>query len=103
MSKVLQGEHSAIRSTFIKLPFVIKNIVLSYFEWPFYTGFTVLAYFKDKMKKAEIIIFAKACCRHCHPTRICGLNPFKPNGISLSYRYDQEIPQSHTADQPTPS
>ena len=28
-------------STFIKLPFVIKNFVLSIFEWPFYTGFTV--------------------------------------------------------------
>ena len=27
--------------TFIKLPFAIKFIVLSIFEWPFYTGFTV--------------------------------------------------------------
>ena len=34
-------EHSAILSTFIKLPFVIKIFVLSIFEWPFYTGFTV--------------------------------------------------------------
>ena len=25
----------------IKLPFVIKTFVLSIFEWPFYTGFTV--------------------------------------------------------------
>ena len=32
--------HSAILSTFIKLPFVIKIYVLSIFEWPFYTGFT---------------------------------------------------------------
>ena len=31
-----------ILSTFIKLPFVIKAFVLSVFEWPFYTGFTVL-------------------------------------------------------------
>ena len=30
-------EHSAILSTFIKLPFVIKIFVLSIFEWPFYT------------------------------------------------------------------
>ena len=30
-----------ILSTFIKLPFVIKIFVLSIFEWPFYTGFTV--------------------------------------------------------------
>ena len=36
-----KGEHSAILSTFIKLPFVIKIFVLSTFEWPFYTGFTV--------------------------------------------------------------
>ena len=39
--RMLQGEHSAILSTFIKLPFVIKIIVLSIFEWRFYTGFTV--------------------------------------------------------------
>ena len=40
---MLLMEHSAILSTFIKLPFVIKSvvIVLSIFEWPFYTGFTV--------------------------------------------------------------
>ena len=36
--RMLQGEHSAILSTFIKLPFVIKIIVLSIFKWPFYTG-----------------------------------------------------------------
>ena len=29
--------------TFIKLPFVINTFVLSIFEWPFYTGLTVLA------------------------------------------------------------
>ena len=33
--------HFAILSTFIKLPFVIKILVLSVFEWPFYTCFTV--------------------------------------------------------------
>ena len=33
--------HSAILSTFIKLPFVIKIFVLSIFEWPLKTGFTV--------------------------------------------------------------
>ena len=38
---MLQGEHTAILLTFIKLPFVIKLFVLSIFEWPFYTGFTV--------------------------------------------------------------
>ena len=39
--RMLQGEHSAILSTFIKLPFVIKIFVLSIFEWPLKTGFTV--------------------------------------------------------------
>ena len=34
-------EHSAILSTFIKLPFVVKIFVLSIFEWPLKTGFTV--------------------------------------------------------------
>ena len=32
---------AAILSTFIKLPFVIKIFVLSIFELPFYTSFTV--------------------------------------------------------------
>ena len=39
---MLQGEHSAILSTFIKLLFVIKPFVLFSFEWQFYTGFTVV-------------------------------------------------------------
>ena len=38
---MLQGEHSAILSTFIKLPFVIKIFVLSILSGRFYTGFTV--------------------------------------------------------------
>ena len=38
----IKGEHSAILSTFIKLPFVIKIFVLSIFEWPLKTGFTVI-------------------------------------------------------------
>ena len=38
---MLQGEHSAILSTFIKLPFVTRNFVLSIFEWPLKAGFTV--------------------------------------------------------------
>ena len=34
-------EHSALQSTYSKLPVVIKTFVLSIFGWPFYTGFTV--------------------------------------------------------------
>ena len=36
-----QGEHSAILSTFIKLPFVIEIFILSIFERSFYVGFIV--------------------------------------------------------------
>ena len=43
---MLQGEHSAILSTFIKLPFVIKIFVLSIFECRLKTGFTVSLVFK---------------------------------------------------------
>ena len=39
--RMLQGEHSAILSTFIKLRVVIMTFVLSIFERPFYTGLTV--------------------------------------------------------------
>ena len=34
-------EHSAKRSTFIKLPFVMKIFVLSILKWTLMTGFTV--------------------------------------------------------------
>ena len=37
----LQGEHSAILLSFIKLPLVITIFVLSILEWPLQTGFTV--------------------------------------------------------------
>ena len=40
--RILQGEHSVIRLTFIKLPVVIKMFDLSIFEGPLYTGFTVM-------------------------------------------------------------
>ena len=39
--RMLQGEHSAKLSTFIKLPLVIKIFVLSIFEWLLNTGFIV--------------------------------------------------------------
>ena len=39
---MLQGERSAILSTFIMLPFSIKTCVLSIFKRPLETGFTVL-------------------------------------------------------------
>ena len=41
VKSIAEGEHSAILSTFIKLPFSIKIFVLSIFKWPLKTGFTV--------------------------------------------------------------
>ena len=52
--KYCKREHSAILSTFIKLPFVFKTFVLSIFEWPLKTGFTV--YFILKWKNAYFIL-----------------------------------------------
>ena len=40
-------EHSAILSTFIQLQFVFKTFILSIFEWPLKTGFTVLHKFNE--------------------------------------------------------
>ena len=42
-------EHSAILSTSIKLSFVIKIFVLSNFEWPLKTGFTVFSFYYGKL------------------------------------------------------
>ena len=42
IAKCSKGEHSAILSTFVKLPFVIKIFVLSVFEWPFYCSCFIL-------------------------------------------------------------
>ena len=41
-SRMLQGRHSAILSTFILLQFVINISVLPIFEWPLKTCFTVI-------------------------------------------------------------
>ena len=38
---IAEYSKSTIRSTFIKLPFFMETFVLSIFEWPLYTGFTV--------------------------------------------------------------
>ena len=40
--RMLQGEHSAIFLTFINLTLVFKIFVLSIFEWPLKTCFTVV-------------------------------------------------------------
>ena len=59
--RTLQGEHSAILPTFIKLPFVIKIFVWSIFEWPFYTGFTVILV---HMYKETVLILMRCILWH---------------------------------------
>ena len=64
-SKLSNLEHSAILSTFIKLPFVIKTFVLSIFEWPFYTSFAVfckgIASIKKYNKNVSVSVFPSEC------------------------------------------
>ena len=43
--RMLLREHSAILLTLIKLPHVFKTFVLSIFEWPLKTGFTIIAFY----------------------------------------------------------
>ena len=58
---MLQGEHSAILSTLIKLLFVIKTFVSSICEWPFYTDFTPFQiYIVFEASQKEISYF------HCY-------------------------------------
>ena len=49
--RMLQGENSAILSTFIKLPYVIKIFVLSFCEWPLKTGFSNFLSYAFKWEK----------------------------------------------------
>ena len=53
--RMLQREHSAILSTIIKLPFVIKIFVLSIFEWPLKTGFTLFSFHLFSLKLFELV------------------------------------------------
>ena len=46
--RMLQGEHSAILSTCIKLQRGFKTFVSSIFEWPLKTGFTVSHIYSTK-------------------------------------------------------
>ena len=68
---MLQGEHFAILSTFIKLPFVIKIFVLSIFEWLFYIGFTVkLQWFKQVVEEQPWSSFLVKLRPHVVPSNV---------------------------------
>ena len=74
---VPRGEHSAILLTFIKQPFLIKIVVLSLFEWPLKTGFTVCRLLQgfDGVLKLHNLIITIICffiiCSGCYIRLLC--------------------------------
>ena len=91
--RMLQWEHSAILLTFIKLPFVIQIFVLSIFEWPLKTGFTVVVLVTHKdlytvyeLEEKSMILIAQVSsegsdqpvqmleCLHCSHTQSMVVN-----------------------------
>ena len=62
--RMLQGEHSAILSTFIELPFVIKIFVLSIFEWQLRTGLLLLNKQEYKNTYVQICSFLAQNCKY---------------------------------------
>ena len=95
---MLQGEHSAILSTFIKLPFVIKIFVLSIFECPLYRGFTVYC-----VGRAFQIKYTKV---YDHVKYNIGLKTLLQRGISepifygdLVYKFKQIVGKPNFSDQ----
>ena len=101
-SKVVQNAflgHSAILLTFIQLPFVFKTFVLSIFEWPLHTGFTVFFNCKFHIKvPAAMIIECFTLVLNCSLTLIeplkiwrvgMGLNMFEDSFLTCisNWRY----------------
>ena len=72
-------EHSAILSTFIKLPFVFRTFVLSIFEWPLKTGFSVVNIF----------------CFQCYKLWDLDVRGFHKVCIHLNLKYNS-WPNKHT-------
>ena len=72
---MLQREHFAILSTFIKVPFVIKIFVLSIFEWPLKTGFTVpfSDYRTFQLHKPFITMHLQAEIKSVFPERLAAV------------------------------
>ena len=59
VKSIAEEEHSAILSTIIKLPFELKIFILSIFERPFYTGFTVMETCNGIRIKTRINLFVR--------------------------------------------
>ena len=54
---MLQWEYSAILSTFIKLPFVSKIFVLSIFDLPLLSGFTIANIVNTGQTEADLGLY----------------------------------------------
>ena len=72
--------HSAMHSTFIKLPRVVKIFILSILEWPFYTG---LLY-----NKSNINLTVSSALTVCLTTAffgfaVCAINFYRMSTVSL--------------------
>ena len=65
--RMLQGEHSAILLTFIKLPFSITTFIFSIFKSPLYTDFTVF------YKNFVSILIKFLHYNHCHTVYLIAL------------------------------
>ena len=61
--RMLQGEHSAILSTFIKLSFVIRIFILSIFEWRLYTVLLSLSFWCLVMVVWLFLVVPWVCLR----------------------------------------
>ena len=76
---MLQREQSAIPSTVIKLRVVIKTFVLSIFEWPLYTGFTVSFLFSQAKEPKDVISLDEINAAFV-PEKLGN-----PNGLQITY------------------
>ena len=95
--RMLQGEHSAILSTFIKLPFVIKIFVLYIFEWWLKTGFTLYSP-KTKSSQCHYVVMTRRATKLliAIPAPGSGLSAVNVStatskcSITFHLRYDQD-------------
>ena len=70
--RMLQREHSALLSAFIKLLFIFKTFVLSIFEWPLKTGFT--CFFEQDHQILVYITFSNNKGSGQSAQKLCRLN-----------------------------
>ena len=73
--RMLEAEHSAILSTFITLPFVIKTYVLSIFEWPFHRFYCICMEKTTRVQRVDNFNEHSSIC--CLNRKTCLKRPLK--------------------------